>query len=69
MLAVISPTRKDVTFAFSRGAEIKDKYGLLEGGGKVSKHLKIKDLHSVNKEALRYYIQQAMELDGKPDGK
>lgn len=41
MLAVISPTKKDITFAFSKGAEFEDKYGLLKGVGKVSKHVKM----------------------------
>ena len=65
MLAVISPTKKDITFAFSRGAEFKDEYGLLRGVGKVSKHVKIKSLDEVNKEALEYYIKQALEFDAK----
>jgi len=65
ILAVISPTRKDITFAFSRGAEFEDKYDLLRGVGKVSKHVKIKNLTDVNKDALRYYIQQALEFDAK----
>ncbi len=66
MLAVISPTKKDITFAFSRGADFEDKYGLLRGVGKVSKNVKIKDLKEVNKEALRYYIKQALALDELP---
>jgi hypothetical protein len=65
ILAVISPTRKDITFAFSRGAEFEDRYGLLQGKGKVSKHVKIKDVQSVDKDALRYYIRQALEFDAK----
>jgi hypothetical protein len=65
MLAVISPTKKDITFAFSRGAEFADKYRLLSGVGKVSKHIKIKDLDAVSKEALRYYIRQAAKLDAQ----
>ena len=65
MLAVISPTKKDITFAFSRGADFEDKYKLLEGVGKVSKHVKIKDLEDVNKDALRYYIKQALKFDAK----
>jgi hypothetical protein len=65
MLAVISPTKKDITFAFSRGAEFEDKFGLLKGVGTVSKHVKIKDLKTVNKDALRYYIRQALEFDAK----
>ncbi len=65
MLAVISPTKKDITFAFSRGAEFEDEYGLLRGVGKVSKHVKLKDLQDVNEDALRYYVKQALELDAK----
>ena len=65
LLAVISPTKKDITFAFSRGAEFEDKYDLLRGVGKVSKHVKIKKLADVNMEALRYYIRQSLEFDEK----
>ena len=65
ILAVISPTKKDITFAFTRGADFEDKYGLLRGVGKVSKHVKIKNLADANKDALRYYIKQALEFDAK----
>lgn len=65
ILAVISPTKKDITFAFSRGAAFKDKYGLLQGKGTVSKHVKIKNIRDVNKEALRYYIRPALEFDAR----
>jgi hypothetical protein len=65
ILAVISPTKKDITFAFTRGAQFEDKYGLLRGVGKASKHVKLKSVASANQEALRYYIQQALEWDAK----
>lgn len=65
VLAVISPTKKDITFAFSRGAEFEDRYGLLQGVGKVSKHVKIKSLDGVNRDALRYYVKQALEFDAR----
>lgn len=67
MLAVISPTKKGITFAFSRGAEFKDRYGLLEGVGKVSKNVRIRRMEEINKAALRYYIAQALELDAEKD--
>lgn len=63
IIAVISPTKKDITFAFSRGVELEDRYGLLQGVGKVSKHVKMKRVEDVNKDALRDYIQQSLELD------
>jgi hypothetical protein len=65
ILAVVSPTKKDITFAFSRGAEFEDKPGLLQGVGHVSKHVKIKNLATANKDALRYYITQALKLDSE----
>jgi hypothetical protein len=65
IIAVISPTKKDITLSFSRGAQFEDKYGLLRGVGKSSKHVKIKSLATANKDALRYYIQQALEFDAK----
>lgn len=65
ILAVVSPTRKDITFSFSKGAEFDDKYDLLRGAGKVSKFVKIKSLKDVNKTALKYYIKQALRLDAK----
>jgi hypothetical protein len=65
ILAVLSPTKQDITLAFSRGAEFEDRYGLLQGVGKVSKHLKIKRLEDIDKEVLTYYVKQALALDGK----
>lgn len=65
IIAVISPTKKDITFSFSRGAAFKDRYKLLQGVGKVSKHIKIKTIKDVTQEALRYYIKQAVALDAK----
>ncbi len=63
IVAVISPTRRDVTFAFSRGSQFEDRYGLLRGAGKSSRHVKIKRVADANREALRFYIRQALELD------
>ena len=65
IIAVISPTRKDITFAFSRGLSFEDRYGLLRGMGKVSRHVKIKSVAGANQEAMRYYIKQALEFEAK----
>lgn len=64
IIAVINPTIKYVTVAFLRGAEFEDKYGMLEGVGRVQKLLKIK-YTDVNRIALRYYIRQAVKFDKK----
>jgi uncharacterized protein YdhG (YjbR/CyaY superfamily) len=64
-LAVVSPTKKDITFAFSQGANFQDKCKLLQGVGRVSKHVKIERLKEVPKVALKYYIKQAVQLDAR----
>ena len=63
MLAVISPTQKDMTFSFSQGAAFEDRFGLLKGEGHVSKHIKVTDVDTLPEEAIRYYIAQALKLD------
>ena len=65
IIAVISPTKKDITFSFSRGIQFEDKYAMLRGAGKSSKHLKFKSLDDVKNEVLDYYIKQALDLDSK----
>jgi hypothetical protein len=65
ILAVISPTKQDITFAFSHGAAFDDKYGLLQGVGKVSKNVKIASLAEINESRVRYYIKQAVQFDEK----
>jgi len=63
IIAVISPTKKGITLAFSRGAEFEDKYGLLEGIGNVSKNIRLSAVDEIPKSALRYYIKQAVKLE------
>lgn len=64
IFAWINPPVKDVTFGFSRGDQMEDKYGLLHGTAKGgARHVKMKNLAEMNKPALKYYIKQAVDLD------
>ena len=63
MLAIISVSKSHITFAFERGAELRDDHGLLRGVGKKTRHVKLKRLEDVNEAALRGYIAQAVALD------
>src|SRR5512143_475899 len=67
IFAVISPNKQGITFSFSHGAEFEDKYGLLKGAGKTSKHVKIKNVQAISTHdaALRDYIRQALAIDAK----
>lgn len=40
IFAVISPTKKDITFSFTHGGEFEDKFDLLRDKGKLAKHVK-----------------------------
>jgi len=64
-VAWISPTKRDITFGFTYGAEFEDRYGLLKGKGKHAKHVKIRSLADADEDALRSYIRQALERDAK----
>jgi hypothetical protein len=64
-LAWVSPSKRDITFGFTYGVEFDDRFGLLKGGGKHARHVKIRKLTDANQEALRYYIQQAVERDSR----
>lgn len=63
IVAVISPTKKGITFAFSKGASFKDKYKLLEGVGNAAKNVRLGRLEDFDEEAMKYYLRQAVEAD------
>ena len=65
IFAVINPYKEGVTFAFTHGMEFEDRYGLLKGRGKVGRHVKIRGFSEVNREALKEYIRQALEIDSR----
>lgn len=52
-----------VSLIFFDGAEISDKYQLLEGDGKKTRTIRLNSA-DFNQEALRDYVKQAMALAG-----
>jgi hypothetical protein len=63
IFAWISPSKKDITFGFSWGTRFEDKFDLLRGKSAASRHIKIKCADSVDRDVLRYHIEQAVALD------
>ena len=55
----ISAHRRHVTLGFYYGAELPDPDGLLEGSGKLLRHLKIRGLGDVDNPAVRALIEAA----------
>lgn len=51
-----------IDFGFLKGAKMEDQLGLLRGKGKAIRVLPQKEL---DETAVRYYIEQAIELNAK----
>jgi hypothetical protein len=59
---------KGVNMGFWAGTSLPDPDGLLEGTGKRSRHVKIRDLADVKRPALRALIRAAIEIADRPEG-
>lgn len=62
-LAWISPTKNDITFSFAFGVDFEDRFGLLKGEAKNARFVKIRSVDLADLQALRYYIDQAVQRD------
>jgi hypothetical protein len=58
----LMPYSKYVSVIFDRGAEIEDSDGLLEGGGKAMRHLKIRQQGDITAKKVRDYIARSYGL-------
>jgi len=65
ILAYFLPNQQGITFSFTHGANFEDRYGLLRGAAKHARYVKLKSPASINHEALRDYIAQALAFDAK----
>jgi hypothetical protein len=59
--AYVNAFKTHVNVGFFRGAELDDPANLLEGTGKLMRHIKLKPGVPVNTEALRRLIRDAYE--------
>jgi len=58
----IMPYKNYVSVIFDRGSELEDPRGLLEGGGKSMRHLKIRAHVDLEEKDVGYYIEQSANL-------
>lgn len=63
IVVLISPTKQGITFAFSSGKALEDKYHMLEGVGNKSLNIRLKSIDEFDKEKISYYLRQAVEYD------
>jgi hypothetical protein len=55
----LSPASKHVSLGFNYGAELPDPKGLLDGTGKLFRHVKLMSLDDVEQPALRALVRAA----------
>jgi hypothetical protein len=60
---VMMRTKGDVlVVAFGKGAKMQEKYPMLQGTGKIVRHLYLKTLDEVDEKLLREMIEESMIL-------
>jgi hypothetical protein len=62
-IIAISPTKRGITFSFTKGARFRDPYGILTGTGKNSRTVFLKRIDEYPREALTDLIRQAVNHD------
>ena len=63
-ICYIGVIKDHVNLGFHRGTSLSDPHGLLEGGGKQMRHIKIRNMDDLLNPAIRGYIQEACERGG-----
>ncbi|NQU05662.1 MAG: DUF1801 domain-containing protein [Calditrichaeota bacterium] len=66
-LCYIRVRKGHVYFGFKMGVALTDPQDLMEGKGKLMRHLKMKSLTDIPREQLITWIKEAVEYN-KPDG-
>jgi hypothetical protein len=64
LICAIVPQHGYVTLMLSRGAELSDPEGLLEGTGKRARHVKVRSVEVAATQALRSLLKMNADLVG-----
>ncbi|MGL4994876.1 MAG: DUF1801 domain-containing protein, partial [Deefgea sp.] len=54
--------KKHVSVEFGRGCDLADVAGVLEGGGKFRRHIKLSSIGDIEGKSLAQYVLQAEQL-------
>nr|WP_314898997.1 DUF1801 domain-containing protein [uncultured Deefgea sp.] len=54
--------KKHVSVEFGRGCDLADVAGVLEGGGKFRRHIKLQSTRDIEAKSLAQYVLQAEQL-------
>lgn len=62
LIFTVTPTKKHVTLGISHAAGLPDPAGLIEGAGRVHRHVKVRAAADLERPELRTLMVQAIEL-------
>lgn len=57
---------KHVSLEFSAGASLQDEFKVLEGEGKLRRHIKLLSLQDISGKHIREYLFSALKASAKP---
>ncbi len=61
LICTIIPSKKGLKLGFNRGTELPDPDKLLEGTGKMSRYVEIRNAEQINSPAMRKLIESALK--------
>ena len=61
LVCIIMPTKAGVNLGFYKATELPDPEGLLEGTGKLHRHVKLKEPGDIESPALKALLKAALE--------
>jgi hypothetical protein len=59
----IAPYKNHVSLIFDRGAEMEDSAGVLEGRGKLRRHITIRDKSEIEGLPVKKYVEECYGLE------
>jgi hypothetical protein len=65
LVCAIQPHMKHVNLMFSKGIQLPDPAKLLDGTGKLARHIKLRSEAEIQNPALRKLLEEAIEIDKK----
>lgn len=60
LICVIIPSKKELKLGFNRGVDLADREKLLEGTGKISRYIVIKNEKQMKSTALKQLLENAL---------
>ena len=63
-VCMIAVFHKHANLTFTRGADLPDASGLLQGTGKGMRHIRLRSLADLDRREIRVYLRQARKLAG-----